>query len=357
MHKLSLPKNLFEKLAQYLETSLEDGKTTTLSDYWDNVGKLSKLSLDPTQNEVIFPEELFFDSGHTHFDGSFMNFHGFFSMKNTFLEVKRRILKAIFALKNSQEYQFSKSFGAVWDQVDAAPIKSDFFLQNLQEATWESVKAANYLNELSPIIRLLDQPSTYLEIGAGGCHLIRYLKKEFPQLKFVIVDLPSTIPFGLVNLSQRFPNSEFTLPHEIEKGTSNSIEITSDFTFLTPDQIHFLPDSHFDIACNTDSFGEMVPETIQVYFSLLRRVLKENNVFFCNNRASKSMSVVGHDFNKAEILYSNPQVRKGEIHIRFCEYPWDPQDQDYFYYSSRFYYFVENVQHTFFTRATQLKKA
>ena len=165
--------------------------------------------------------------------------------------------------------------------------------------------------------------------------------------------MKTTIPFSFIHLSKQFPDSKIILPNELKDNVILS-DLEFDFLFLTTEQTYLLEDNLFDIAVNTNSFMEMLPETINGYFKVLRRVLKEENVFYCHNRAEKTMRRPDAKKNSLNILYNNPNVIEQSIPVRFSDYPWDIKDKDYFYYIPRLT--EVKFKHSFFVRATKLAK-
>jgi putative sugar O-methyltransferase len=144
-----------------------------------------------------------------------------------------------------------------------------------------------------------------LEIGSGPCLLAGLLMHGYGS-KHVLVDLPEQIAVGFSLLSEFWPHKRFLLPHEVEDPKRAAAE--NDAVFLTPAQLPLVHALQFDVAINTFSFQEMSPETIAQYFSLIRRHLTPDGVFYCANRRSKRNP---HDDTIAE----------------FAKYPWHPHDQ------------------------------
>ena len=152
-----------------------------------------------------------------------------------------------------------------------------------------------------------------VEIGPGTGILARIIKSRFISSKFVFVDLQSSLIYSILNLIKRFPNSKYILPNEINN-QNQIIDNEFDFVFLTNKQLNLVPYNYFDIGFNTMSFQEMHFNAISEYFTFLRRVLIEENIFYCLNRVEKLM------------VYNNENQK-----IRFHEYPWSKNDQDYFF--------------------------
>lgn len=253
-----------------------------------------------------------------------------------------------------------RAFEKIWDKTEGA-VSTDYIKKHECFVTWEKLKVYNYLNEIYPLIKesfaIEKELIRYIEIGAGSCGLIALLKKFLPKTQFVVVDLPTTIPFGFCHLAFLFPKSKILLPTELsDQKTFMDKSVNADFIFLSPNQIDILPDNFFHMGCNTDSFCEMMPDIVKKYFRFLRKCLKEKNIFFCHNRAEKVMFDSSHNINdKRTYKFGNPNVIDGALHMRFGDYPWLSNDKDYFFYASKFY--KSRFNYTFFTRATQLAKA
>jgi hypothetical protein len=100
---------------------------------------------------------------------------------------------------------------------------------------------------------------------------------------------------------------------------------------------------------------EMMPSVVSSYFQLLRRVLKKDNIFYCSNRAEKRMYPARSDDHRT-MRYGNPNVIEEAVPVRFHEYPWSLNDEDYFFYESEFHR-LAGFTHTFFVKATRLLAA
>jgi hypothetical protein len=142
-----------------------------------------------------------------------------------------------------------------------------------------------------------------IEIGPGSGWQARVIKDHYQNMKFTFIDLPTNIFYTYTNLVKWFPGCTICLPNEQGKDDA-------DFKFIVPDQIDSLPGNQFDFAIQVNGFQEMLPEVIDLYFQLLRRIMKENNWFLCCNRTEKWMSVE-------------------DIFIRFHDYPWQENDLTY----------------------------
>ena len=174
------------------------------------------------------------------------------------------------------------------------------------------VKASHIFNVLSEKAKShLASIERVLEIGPGTGMSCRIIKKQYPNVKIVVVDLPESMPYSITSLLYANPGATYLLPHEITSGLDIS---TYDFVFLLPDQVKLIPHHTIDFAINTMSFQEMTNSNITEYFELLRNVLKDDNLFYCLNAVEKLMI-----------------INNKKHPIRFFEYPWKENDEDISY--------------------------
>jgi|GEM_PF-6055062 len=187
--------------------------------------------------------------------------------------------------------------------------------------TRSKLLAAHYFNRLHSHIKDWEPGRVVLEIGPGSGLLLRHLRERLGA-RVIVVDLPDILVFSFLSLIHANPNMTYLLPHEIKDGDGSLPEC--DALFLTDRQVGFIPDRCVDLAINTASFGEMFPEDVQDYFLLLRRILVEDNLFYCVNRVEKWMRRPGSS-------------EDGGIPVRFHEYPWKEGDKDYIFNISRYH--------------------
>ena len=106
---------------------------------------------------------------------------------------------------------------------------------------------------------------------------------------------------------------------------------------MTNEQTKIIPENFIDLAVNTMSFQEMRIVDIQNYFKLLRRILKQENLFYCVNAVEKVMKFNGRD-----------------MPIRFFDFPWSKNDHDYKYVLSNVE--IGRTYKPFFVKAAKLNK-
>ena len=104
--------------------------------------------------------------------------------------------------------------------------------------------------------------------------------------------------------------------------------MTADVVFLTPDQIHLIPDGSIDISMNIHSFQEMLMPQIAIYFALLERVTCSDGYVLVVNRSEKM---------------PNPEETSidGIGCVRFAEYPWVGTWTDVIHVTSPFHLLIQ----------------
>jgi SAM-dependent methyltransferase len=235
--------------------------------------------------------------------------------------------------------RFTQAFSKIWGSE--APILLEAARDVLREPlTAHKVLAAHYFNRIRPYL-IPAAPLRYLEIGAGSGYLAALVHHHLGA-SIIVIDLPEILPFSLFLLRRLFPSVEVHLPNET---FAVGAESAPRFFFLTPDDTDRIPDGSIDLAVNTASFGEMLPEQIRSYFRLLRRTQTPEGLFFTANRAEKLM--------EAGQTGSAVQLDRRPIAVRFKDYPWCGDDRDVFYALSDFHALVQ-PQYPVYSRLCRL---
>jgi len=222
--------------------------------------------------------------------------------------------------------------------VPISRIKKSFKLLH-----YERLLAYNYFNEFVNYIYNEFNPNktndlNIIEIGPGVGNLCIAYKEELKikDINFCLLDFSEAIVFSALNIMYHLPNKNLVMPNEI---TENSFYESKDsIFFITPEQLYLIPQNYFDLAINTNSFHEMSPPIIKSYFQLLRKVLKDKNLFLTVNRFEKAMDLksgqsVGLKFASEEIYLKK---NKNMVINRFEEYPWNESDKIYAKHTSEF---------------------
>jgi hypothetical protein len=111
---------------------------------------------------------------------------------------------------------------------------------------------------------------------------------------------------GYSLLSEFFPEKKILLPNEI--GPEGIDWDLTDVAILTPEQTDLIKNQSIDVSINMFSFMEMSGDAVKEYFSLFRRTLKSDGIFYCANRLSKKLALDG-------------------TRSDFSGYPWLPEDE------------------------------
>jgi hypothetical protein len=120
------------------------------------------------------------------------------------------------------------------------------------------------------------KPMRILEIGAGFGGLARILNTKTPR-QYTILDIPGSLFCSYVYLKTHFPGRIFTWCH-----TADDLAAPADFRFVPARLWKDLMCYRFDMAVNTCSLGEMLPETVADYMRLIGETCQ---YFYSHNRA------------------------------------------------------------------------
>lgn len=286
MLTLTLAPAVADRLARFLE---QRGPAVR-SDHWRNFGALNRVRVKGVR--AIVSAGAGFDSEYE------LNFR-----RPSLKQRAGRIVRS--ALGRSDLDRSRRAYEKLWS-VPPPPAESP-----------HAIIAQHYMQILRPY-----PAGNYLEIGPGTGYLAALVREAWAA-RITVIDLPEILALGFLYLHTRFPHATFALPGEPGP---------ADFTFHTSGEA--VPADSVDLAVNTASFGEMTPETIVGYFSVLRRVIKPAGLFFTVNREEKVMD-------------GRP--------VRFAEYPWSPRDIDVLSGPSEMHQLVQ-AQNRMLMRLTRLAK-
>src|SRR5688572_7013342 len=329
--ELDLPPAVFSQLRAYLEAPAPSG-TAELTHHWAFYGRRNRIVLSPHTSSVRF-------TGGAGFD----DFFEFNFLAGSTRERFRRLWKLWrgreVRRRYAQAFDATCTAGTALDSQKAIEILGAPLTPHKQLAVY-------YANLIHPHLATR-RDLRYLEIGAGSGYLAA-LMRGLRQCRVTIVDLPEIIPFSYLYLSRIFPEMSVRLPHEVRRGGKFPVDV--DLVFLTPDKIELIPDQSVDLAANTASFGEMLPQQIARYFGLLRRALTRDGLFFTANRVEKLMSPAATG--------SGDESPAQSIGVRFADYPWQPNDEDIFFGPSQYHTLIQlphpYPQHPFMQRLCRL---
>jgi putative sugar O-methyltransferase len=223
-------------------------------------------------------------------------------------------IRSAFVLDHRKLLQLPKVFAS------AASVKRHYRKWSGYEASANILNDYYYQNILRGFIED-GRIRSVLEIGAGNGNFASILRNDLGAARIVIVDLPETLAISIPFLSSLFPSARIAMPNEIQ---ADGLPDDSDFVFLTVDQLHMLPDDHFDLAINCGSFQEMTHKQISIYFELIQRVCRDSGLFFSANRVEK-IPCGAEPFT----------VEQPDPPNRMAEYPWDSRNSVLLYEISR----------------------
>ena len=351
-YKFKIRRDHAERLREYLDSSLnkfsylkkrkkemgEDWRFIEIIDdtvfVTNNSGK--QLDSNYLRNFDILPKML---NGRENY-GKKVNYW----IKKILKKPAKMILKPIYpGLFTSSEEIYYKHYSSIWNN-DSNAISMSEVLMKYNKPHYERLLAYNYYNTVFPYIRRLVETNKLKELrilevgpGVGNLALVMQLYLKICQKKYYMIDLPEALAFSISHLMYQNPDSDFVLPHEFDIDLDR-ITNNKTYIFLTPDQNKEFPENYFDVGINTNSFAEMPYKEIEKYFSIYRRILKRNNLFFTVNRIEKATDLKNQQSispkEASNKLYSNDD-KSVEIK-RFNEYPWSSKDHIYSYYVEPF---------------------
>ena len=103
-------------------------------------------------------------------------------------------------------------------------------------------------------------PLNIIELGPGVGNLPLVFMKQYQNspIKYILIDLPEALPFSISHLMYWMPEMSFVLPNELGSAhKTDEKDVDSQIVFITPQQIHEIPDNSIDFAVNTNSIAEM----------------------------------------------------------------------------------------------------
>jgi hypothetical protein len=270
---------------------------------------MNSIVVDPTESAVRISAGAGFDSDYE------LNFRA-----RSARQVCGWFLRKLFGREPTE--RFSAAFDRVWRGKSPVSLETAESVLG-RPLTPQKILAAHYAGLLLPHLPARDRIA-YLEIGPGSGYLAAIIHHLRPG-PLVLIDLPDMLPFSFLTLHRTFPSEPFILPNEAG-GVAEAIA-TNHLVFLTSALVRTVPNASIDLSVNTASFGEMLPDQIRAYFTLLRRVSKPSALFFTMNREEKWMT--------------GPGTPKQGIPIRFDDYPWSKEDENLFLSVSEFHTIVQ----------------
>ena len=307
MVELELPAADAERLARYLRSP---GTGTPRTDHWRHFGAMNRITVDAARGAVTVSAGAGFDSEYE------LSFR-----PRSAREAGGLLWRRLTGRDPTARY--AAAFSAIWKNTPPVSLETAASVLGAP-LTAHKILACHYACLLLPHLPTRGH-LTYLEIGPGSGYLAALVHHLRPG-PVILIDLPDILPFSFLTLQRIFPAQARLLPNEID-GARDAIAHDG-IVFLTGDQAAAVPDACADLAVNTASFGEMLPQQVSSYFALLRRARRPQGLFFTSNRVEKWMKPPG----------GAPGT---EIAMRFEDYPWSPRDEILFHHASRFHALVQ----------------
>ena len=193
-------------------------------------------------------------------------------------------------------------------QATAVAVAADYRTLSGGIHPHDQIYRAYYIKNILAHVGAFGDDFSFLEIGAGSGNLAHLMLHRAKRTSY-IVDLPRTLCGAVAYLSRVMPDLRLLLPNEAPAMSHEGV----DLVFLTPAQIHLVPDRSLALAVNAASFQEMTPRQVGDYFALVDRAVRPGGLFACYNRVEK---IPGDD----TIVEKESQAAV----MRFAEYPWRP---------------------------------
>jgi|LNFM01.1.fsa_nt_gb hypothetical protein len=312
MVKLSLVPSVSQRLDSFLRSGAD---IAPRSHHWEYFSRLNRITIDVAETTAFFSAGAGFDSEYE------LNFR-----RRTVTETIARRWLDIRGI--NPDSRFSGAFFKLWLDSPAVDARAAADLLR-PPMTAHKFLATHYANLLLPCLPATRKTS-YVEIGPGSGYLAALIHHHRPG-RLILIDLPEILPYSFLLLHRTFPEVPFVLPNEL---AGSPVRLPEEgFVFMTSDQAIRLPDHCMDIGVNTASFGEMLPGLVEHYFTLLRRIIRPEGLFFTCNRIEKWMDEAGS---------SEGEASQSPKHcLRFESYPWSPLDRDLLYGQSTFHDLVQ----------------
>lgn len=173
-----------------------------------------------------------------------------------------------FASRNDPEHILDKFKEPYEGNPPSIFLKKQLISQDLANA------AIEYHSIMSNISK--KEINSIMELGAGYGRTAYVFLKQFPEIKYFIVDIPPALYIAKKYLSNQFRKRKIFKYRNFLDYTKIKKEIgESNIIFLMPNQLELLPSKMVDLFINISSFQEMRFDQIQFYFNCIDRLVKK----------------------------------------------------------------------------------
>lgn len=153
-------------------------------------------------------------------------------------------------------------------EIDGRRISADF----LNRWMW--------LKRLERSVTLPTENPVIMEIGGGYGAFMRMIREFHPQASCIMIDIPETLFFLDVFLRHHFPDGKFLYATDREILSGDLTQY--DFILVPHYLASGLKGKKIDLLINTNSFGEMLTDTIRHWFDLFQKDLDIRHIFSLN---------------------------------------------------------------------------
>ena len=180
-------------------------------------------------------------------------------------------------------------------------------------AAWQIYRTFKELNK---------KPTTILEIGGGYGGLCNKLTKIFPNVKYIILDLPESLLVQEYFLSKTDTSRNILTLTDVNDNFLTKDLKTKDYNIaLLPGWYgDKLKEIDVDLVINMRSFGEMNTEVLNYYFNVIHKALIYGGIFYCVNRyvftsSIQQLKIKDYPFDKDwNFIISQPQWLQTHLH-------------------------------------------
>lgn len=163
----------------------------------------------------------------------------------------------------------------------------DKYLQYMEESEFGNPIFINYNNRkisfalLSSILEIdvilknieLKDEHRFLELGAGSGRTCIALCKTKKNIKYLICDIPPALYISQENVSREFSEKKiFKFQNFKSFSDVKDDMISAEIAFISPEQLHLIPDKFIDTSIAIDCLHEMTNETVEHYFKEFNRI-------------------------------------------------------------------------------------
>ena len=211
---------------------------------------------------------------------------------------KRRFLNSVVrSLERISYRSVTKQLRNYPDILSKAKLLRKDLSCDLTYTVWAQVVAVSVLVDHFQEYNLF--PNVFALIGDGYGFMGALLKRQFPNSRIYLIDLPKVLIFQ-AKIHQLSHSGRMQILTGDEK-----LDRYTDIVLVPPQNAELILDN-IDCAVNMASMAEMNQHSITAYFKFLRDHSSDGSRFYCLNRLEKEL--VGGETN------------------RFYDYPWKTDD-------------------------------